>query len=201
LLKSLLKIFKLNESSISTILGIFVIVVVGVLVVNYFRNLDSGTTLPSGVSVSDEVTLPATHTVVRGETLWSISEKYYKTGYNWVDIVEENNLTSADDIAEGQTLVVPNVPARTSEVAEVATPEATAVAVATPQPSATPEIAPTTTKGGLTTSSSYTVVKGDTLWDIAVAQYGNGYKWVEIARANKLTSPDLIHPGNVFVLP
>ena len=200
MLKSLLKIFKLNESSISTILGIFVIVVVGVLVVNYFRNLDSGTTLPSGVSVSDEVDLPATHTVVRGETLWSISEKYYKTGYNWVDIVEENNLTSADDIAEGQTLVVPNVPARTSEVAE-ATPEATVVAVATPQPSATPEIAPTTTKGGLTTSSSYTVVKGDTLWDIAVAQYGNGYKWVEIARANKLANPDLIHPGNVFVLP
>jgi nucleoid-associated protein YgaU len=39
------------------------------------------------------------------------------------------------------------------------------------------------------------------LWTIAVRAYGDGYKWTEIAKANKLVNPNLIHPGNVFVLP
>ena len=78
------------------LLGAAVIVIVGFLVVNYFRNLeDSGTTLPSGASSTEQTAtkLPATHTVESGETLWSIAEKYYKSGYNWVDIKAANKLT------------------------------------------------------------------------------------------------------------
>ena len=48
---------------------------------------------------------------------------------------------------------------------------------------------------------SYTVVSGDTLWGVATDQYGDGYKWVEIAKTNALVNPDLIHPGNVLTLP
>jgi len=32
------------------------------------------------------------------------------------------------------------------------------------------------------TSNTYTVVKGDFLWDIAIRTYGDGYRWVDIAK-------------------
>ena len=48
---------------------------------------------------------------------------------------------------------------------------------------------------------TYTVVVGDTLWSIAVRTYADGYKWTEIAKANNLSNPDLIHAGNVLKLP
>ena len=48
---------------------------------------------------------------------------------------------------------------------------------------------------------TYTVVEGDSLWDIAVRSYGDGYQWVKIAKANNLANPDLIYPGNVFKIP
>lgn len=47
----------------------------------------------------------------------------------------------------------------------------------------------------------YTVKKGDTLWNIAEKVYKDNFKWAEIAKANELVNPDLIHPGNVFVIP
>jgi nucleoid-associated protein YgaU len=54
---------------------------------------------------------------------------------------------------------------------------------------------------GTTVVGSYTVVKGDSLWSIAVKAYGDGYKWVSIAKANKLDNPNVIHAGNVLVIP
>lgn len=50
-------------------------------------------------------------------------------------------------------------------------------------------------------TDTYTVVKGDTLWDIAVLAYGDGFKWSEIAKLNNLTNPNVIHAGNVLKLP
>ena len=49
--------------------------------------------------------------------------------------------------------------------------------------------------------SSYTVVSGDNLWDIAVRSYGDGYRFVEIVRANNLSNPDLIFVGNKLKIP
>jgi len=48
---------------------------------------------------------------------------------------------------------------------------------------------------------TYTVEKGDTLWIIAERFYNDGTRWVEIAQANNLTNPDLIHVGNVLIIP
>lgn len=56
-------------------------------------------------------------------------------------------------------------------------------------------------KEALISETSYTVVKGDCLWNIAVRAYGDGYRWVDIAKANNLISPDLIHTENVLVIP
>lgn len=49
--------------------------------------------------------------------------------------------------------------------------------------------------------AQYTVANGDDLWVIADKFYKDPYKWTEIAQANNLTQPDLIHPGNVLTIP
>ena len=49
--------------------------------------------------------------------------------------------------------------------------------------------------------NSYTIAKGDYLWSIALRAYGNGYKWVDIAKANKLTNPDIINVDNKLIIP
>ena len=129
-LKKFLKIFKLNESTISTLLGALVIVVIGVLIFNYFRGVNqveeeadfSIPTLEGEVSLVEEEgqlfpeALPQTHQVAEGEHLWKIAEKYYSSGYNWVDIARENNLNNPNAIAVGQELTIPKSPViKTSE--------------------------------------------------------------------------------------
>jgi nucleoid-associated protein YgaU len=208
LLKTLLKLFKLNESSISMALGAVVILIVGLLVVNYFRGLDTGTTLPP-VDTEDLLStdLPTTHTVEVGEDLWKISETYYESGYNWVDIAEENSLSAPYTIEVGQELTIPDIEPRlvkdeseeelTDEMIETDISEDLEVSDVDKLTDTKPE----TTISDSISESTYTVVKGDTLWGIALRAYGDGYRWVDIARENKLVNPDLIHQGNVFVLP
>ncbi|WP_220353022.1 LysM peptidoglycan-binding domain-containing protein, partial [Halobacillus trueperi] len=53
---------------------------------------------------------------------------------------------------------------------------------------------------------TYTVVSGDTLWDIAKRKLGGGSKWPSIYKIpeNKKTigsNPDLIYPGQKLVIP
>lgn len=50
------------------------------------------------------------------------------------------------------------------------------------------------------TPKTYTVVKGDTLWDIAARFYGSGTKWGEIAEKNGITNPKLLQIGTVLYL-
>ena len=50
---------------------------------------------------------------------------------------------------------------------------------------------------------TYTVKKGDCLWNIAKQFYGNGAMYTKIydANTNKIANPNLIYPGQVFVIP
>ncbi len=47
----------------------------------------------------------------------------------------------------------------------------------------------------------YTVVRGDTLWGIAKKFYGNGSRYPEIAKANNISNPDIIHTGQKLLIP
>jgi LysM repeat protein len=58
------------------------------------------------------------------------------------------------------------------------------------------------------TTGEYTVKLGDTLWEIAEAAYGTGYKWTLILEVNKANigflpngSQALIWPGQKLILP
>ena len=54
------------------------------------------------------------------------------------------------------------------------------------------------------TAQTYTVVKGDCLWNIAKRFYGNGSKYSIIYNANRSViggNPNLIYPGQVLTIP
>ena len=190
-LKQLLKTIKLNESMLSMIFGVVTVLLIGVLVLRMY-----GAKKPE-ITAQGEKTEIATEkigevvvetkedgkkyptelaekvTVTTGDNLWKIAEKQYGSGYNWVDISEENKLSNPGQIEVGQELKLPKVAVKTIEKDTVTSIE----------------------------GDSYTVVKGDHLWNIAVRAYGDGYKWSEVAKANNITQPNYIEVGQVIKLP
>ena len=168
------------DSFVSMILGLAVVLVVGTLIYNYAtKRVPEIQKEAEQKKAEEQAALGQKHAVAAGESLWTISEKYYKSGYNWVDLQKANNLTDADAIEVGQELTIPNVtpiPPQ-GEITSTSTEE-----IAKPQ--------------------TYTVMHGDTLWSISMKFYsGDGYQWSKIAQANSLANPDLIHAGNVLTLP
>ncbi|NOY15133.1 MAG: LysM peptidoglycan-binding domain-containing protein [bacterium] len=63
------------------------------------------------------------------------------------------------------------------------------------------QITPEPTPASQPTPGYYVVKPGDYLWKIAKQHYQDGFKWVEIAKANKLTNPDLLYTGQKLILP
>ena len=180
-MKDLMKKIGLGDSYTSLILGFVVVVVVGILLIAFVRRQGSVSRQPSLTpaeveqQAEEQKALPKKHTVAEGENLWTIAEKYYKSGYNWVDIVQANNLGNPDVLYVGTELTIPNVePKVPTQVTQV---------------------------NNAISDDSYTVAKDDNLWDIAVRAYGDGFKWVEVAKANNLTNSDLIYAGNVLKIP
>ncbi|MBB2921321.1 LysM peptidoglycan-binding domain-containing protein [Cellulomonas cellasea] len=137
-------------------------------------------------------------TVERGDTLWSLAERHLSSGHRYTEIRDLNlgqpqpdgrSLTDSHWIYPGWHLHLPtdalNVP----------------VDVAAHEAGAGPSAAPPT---------PYEVVPGDTLWDIAATQLGDGAQYPAVFDLNAgvpqddgrtLTDPDLIHPGWQLVLP
>ena len=179
---SFLSQIKWGESYTSLFLGAVVVVVALILVFSFLKGKTDQTqqTTYTSVTAEEQVVngkiVPKTYTVKEGEDLWNIAQNLYGSGYNWVDLASENKLTNPSVIEVGAKLTVPNVKAKTptgDEVAQV-----------------------NSIKG-----TSYTVVTGDYLWDISLRAYGDGFKWIEIAKANSIVDPNIIHPGNVLKLP
>ena len=61
----------------------------------------------------------------------------------------------------------------------------------------------TSTPKASSAKRTYTVKRGDCLWNIAKRFYGNGAKYTKIydANTNKIANPNLIYPGQIFVIP
>jgi nucleoid-associated protein YgaU len=195
-IKSILKFFKLNENTISTVMGGVVVVVIAGLIFNYFRtaNLKSwqGTLLSeqeAATAVNNENgdKIIATYKVVKGDDLWHVAEKFYRSGYNYVDIMKENKITGAGVIVPGQDLRIPKVEAKKITVVEAKGEEVKA------ETKSTTSIA----------IGEYTTQKGDSYWSIAVRAYGDGYQWPKIFWANKaiFSNPDLIFANTKITIP
>jgi len=181
--------FKNSEQMISMVMGILVVLVVGGLAYRYFQNKEVVT--EKGIQAEleataeekeAEVSLPIVHKIVKGENLWGIAERYFNSGYNWVDIAKENNLRSPDVIFEGQELKIPNVEFKERTIAEL------------PRTG----IDETTISG-----DQYTVKEGDSLSKIAQRAYDDLYEWPEIWSVNrdKISNPNLIFPGQELKIP
>lgn len=180
--------FAWAESYTSLLMGVVVVIVAVLFVVSLIRATHhiqdttstsigpTPSTAPTQVSNSHHI-----YTVADGDSLWSIAENIYGSGYNYVDIAKANNLSDPSTIHAGDKFEIPQV-----------TP------TVTPAPS---ELGQITQQENAIKGTSYTVVHDDTLWDIAVRAYADGYRWTDIAKANNLSNPDLIFSGNILVIP
>lgn len=196
-LRQAIRSVRWSDSYTSLLMGVVVVVVAVLFIVSFLRTTHHiqetssiSTVAPTASSTENTTPTPVpsefkpgqkTYTVKPGDDLWHISEKIYKSGYNWVDIAEANHLTDPGSIFAGNVLTIPNV----------APKEATVSVTPAPQPAASNAI----------TANTYTVQKGDDLWHIAVRAYGDGYQWVKIAQVNNLANPSLIFSGNVLKIP
>lgn len=213
---------RFGESYTSLVLGIIAVIVATILLLSFFNTRQStkpdSDVVPTVVDIKDlnitptqekaEIKAGSTYTVAPGDTLWTIAEKAYKSGYNWVDIAKANKLSNADDIKTGDKLVLPAVAAIPAKPASEAKPSAAAKLAATGKPAEegkgtviTGENEAAVSRTERIVTPTYKIVAGDTLWDIAVRTYADGYRWTEIAKANNLSNPDVIHVGNTLKLP
>ncbi len=199
-LKKILKKVKMNESLISMILGLMTVIIVGGLVVNYWKsnqvsikwlqphNEDQVKMEEQGETESKteenaakaEAMEKRVYEVKRGDNLWKIAEEVYGSGYNWVDIAKANHLKNPGVLYQGQKLELPQVEKK----------------VVTKQT----QVQENQVKNAIT-GDKYKVQKGDNLWQIAVRAYQDGYQWVKIAKANKLANPNLIEVGQELIIP
>jgi LysM repeat protein len=114
--------------------------------------------------------------VVRGDTLWSIADGHLGAGERWREIAELNR---GRQMADGSTF----------DDARTILPGWTLLV---------PSVARTNVDHHVVT-----VERGDTLWEIAQEEYGDGATWPRIYTANKdrIDDPHWIYPGQRFLVP
>lgn len=193
-----------NQSRLSLVLGALILLVVGILIFNYF-NKNKATLGPAQQTqeVEPDVTpenLPGKYKVKAGDTLYLIAEKYYQDGFKYDQIVKANQLTDENNIEVGQVLEIPKL-AETPQVS----PLPTETISPTPTPAKEPEKGDLdlslTPWGPKITGNNYSVVQDDWLSKIAGRAYGDIFAYWKLAEANKIPNPDLIFPGQVLKIP
>lgn len=126
---------------------------------------------PEPTPVPEPTPSVPSYTVQSGDTLWAIATQLLGDGRLWPELWQENR----DTIPDPRNI-------HPGQVLKL----------------------PTGIKAPPAPEGSYTVKSGDTLYDIAQATYGSGNDWPRIYAANRTViggNPNLIHPGQVLVLP
>ncbi len=157
--------FEENQSYINMALGALIVIVLGILIFNYF-NKPSGLVGPSGQTqqaAQDQNgdvaknNLPGKYTVKEGDTLSIIAQNYYGDAQKFSNIAQANNITDINSLKPGQVLEIPklsedtaamtNAPASTEPSPSTATqamtepsPSSITMTPASPQPTEAPQM-------------------------------------------------------------
>ncbi|WP_446680637.1 LysM peptidoglycan-binding domain-containing protein [Agromyces hippuratus] len=138
----------------------------------------SGSTTPAPAPVAAEL---ARHTVVAGDTMSGIAAAYR---VSLDQMLSANGLGRQSLIFPGQSIVLP------PGGADAAAPAPATPAPAAPAPAAPAPVAPAPSNG-----DDYTVVDGDTLWDIAAR---HDLDVAELVAINELDAAAVIRAGQVL---
>ena len=170
-----------NQSKLSLFLGALIVLVVLILIFNYFNKPKEEVGPAQQTNITEDVSaegLPGKYTVKEGDTLFTIAEKYYKDGYKYSELAKDNNLANENNIEVGQVLQIPKLETKTAIGG-----------------------GNTTVWGPKIDGATYTVVEGDWLSTISARAYGDIMSYSKIAEANNISNPDLIEPGQVLKIP
>lgn len=196
---------KLRENYLSVALGILVFLVAMTLI---FRSGDGRDEITDEAATDETLQEEMTYIVQPGDSVSSIARDELGSMDYADEIIQLNNLTSPDQIEVGQELMLPSVQDDTmmEDTAEDAMTEDEADE-AMMEKEQTDDSGETTMEAEKTeqtisiTGSSYTVRKGDHLWDIAERAYGDGNMYTTIIEANNLMNPDRLTEGMVLRIP
>lgn len=177
-----------NNSLLNIILGVLIVIVLGILLFNYFNkpsgNLGPAQTEEFRVADVEKDSLPGKYTVKEGDTLYIIAMNYYGDGFKYAELVKVNNIQDPDYIETGQILEIPKLE-NIAQAVDIGTGGAVNQ----------------TAWGEKITGDVYTVQKGDWLSKIAGRAYGDIYQFDKIVKTNNIQNSDSIEEGAVLKIP
>jgi len=187
-LKSLTKkYFKSTEEVISMFLGLVIVVVVIGLIFNFYQKMKGNVAIPgvtNNIKITENVTKSEdskdVYKVVKDDNLWKIAVKVYNDGYAWTKIATANKIKNPSYLEVGQELILPNIEKK-EIVSQINSSD----------------------KSEVVSAGEYKVVRADSLWKIAVRNYGDGYQWVKIYQVNKskINNPNKLEIGMTLIIP
>jgi len=171
------KKFNWQESYASLVLGAIIVIILGLLVANYFtrrnqQQIDIGEQTTQAEQQAQQT--PQEYKVAEGDSLSKISEKTYGSQDFWPVLARVNNIANPNIIFVNSTLNLPQKAEVESMRSEM-------------------------------TATSYKVQEGDTLFSIAQKVYGDGSKWTVLDKPNGVgrlaNGNPLIFAGSTLVIP
>jgi nucleoid-associated protein YgaU len=187
-----LKLVRAHHVLVGWLVWLIVMLMIGVAVMALIWSKQPQVTAPASITETG-VTIQ-TYQVQVGDSSWSVAQQFLGDGFRYIEIEQANDLVHNQHLAIGQELIIPQdeIHENTPELA----PEPTII-----QPT---EVIPQPTENEISAPNTYLVKPGDSLWQIASDQYGDGSSWTEIYRANSDqigSNPGLIYPHTEIVLP